>query len=82
MTLTLRNVPDAIHEQLKAQARQNRRSLNQEALAVFERALAPEKPSRATEIARILAETDEARAQMRRFMTDKEIDAAIDNDRL
>lgn len=29
-TLTIRNLPDAVHERLKAQAKRNRRSLNQE----------------------------------------------------
>lgn len=81
MTLTLRNVPDFIHQLLKTQARENRRSLNQEALAVFERVLVPEKTSRAAEIARIMSETDEARSKMKRFMTDEEIDVAIEEGR-
>mgnify|MGYP005854818343 CR=1 FL=1 len=29
-TITIRNLPDAVHERLKAQAKRNRRSLNQE----------------------------------------------------
>lgn len=32
-TLTLRNVPDNVYESLKAEAKRNRRSLNQEAIA-------------------------------------------------
>lgn len=32
-TLTIRNLPDELHERLKLQAKQNRRSLNQEVIA-------------------------------------------------
>lgn len=81
MTLTLRNVPDFVHEMLKTQARANRRSLNQEALALFERVLVREKGGRAAEIARIMSETDEARSKMKRFMTDEEITAALEEGR-
>lgn len=35
-TITLKNVPDALLRSLKRQARENRRSLNQEALARLE----------------------------------------------
>ena len=48
------------HELLKAQARQNRRSLNQEALAVFEVALATKKPDRLAEVADIIERNREA----------------------
>jgi plasmid stability protein len=32
-TLTIRNLPDEVHERLKEQAKRNRRSLNQEVIA-------------------------------------------------
>jgi hypothetical protein len=38
-TLTLKNVPEPLVERLKEQARQNRRSLNQEALRRLEASL-------------------------------------------
>lgn len=38
-TVTLKNVPDTLVAQLKKQARHNRRSLNQEALARLEASL-------------------------------------------
>jgi plasmid stability protein len=38
---TLKAVPPALHRQLKARALLNRRSLNQEVLAILEAALAP-----------------------------------------
>ena len=36
MTITLKNVPPALHRSLKKQAKLNKRSLNQEALTVLE----------------------------------------------
>ena len=40
-TITLKNVPDELHQRLKASARRNRRSMNSEALVCLERALTP-----------------------------------------
>jgi plasmid stability protein len=40
-TITLKNVPKALHERLKASAERNRRSMNSEALVCLERALTP-----------------------------------------
>jgi hypothetical protein len=39
-TLTLKNVPDVLVEQLQEEAKQNRRSLNQEALSRIESTVA------------------------------------------
>lgn len=39
-TLTLKNVPEGLVEQLKEEAKQNRRSLNQEALSRLEMSVA------------------------------------------
>lgn len=44
-TLTLKNVPEPLVERLKEEARQNRRSLNQEALHRLESSLARESRS-------------------------------------
>ena len=44
-TLTLKNVPDELIEGLKREARESRRSLNQEALARLERSLAIRWPT-------------------------------------
>lgn len=46
-TITLKNVPKALHERLKASAERNRRSMNSEALVCLERALTPHTPRRA-----------------------------------
>lgn len=42
-TLTLKNVPESLVEQLKGEAKQNRRSLDQEAKAFPGRVLSPEE---------------------------------------
>jgi len=39
-TLSIKNVPETLHEQLKKRARHNHRSLNGELLALLERAVA------------------------------------------
>jgi plasmid stability protein len=44
-TVTLKNVPVELVTRLKEEARQNRRSLNQEALARLEASLAPPRRS-------------------------------------
>ena len=40
-SLTLKNVPEEIHQRLKEQAEQHRRSMNQEAIWILEQALSP-----------------------------------------
>lgn len=40
-TLTLKNIPDAVYERLKASAAEHRRSLNSEALVCLESVLLP-----------------------------------------
>ena len=55
-TLTIGNVPDALHQRLKARARAHRRSLNAEALTVLDDALQSDPPvpkSREEAVARL-----------------------------
>jgi len=52
-TLTLKNVPDELIEELKREALESRRSLNQEALARLERSLAVRWPTAEEKVARI-----------------------------
>lgn len=40
-TITLKNVPDAVYERLKASALEHRRSINGQAIVCLEAALAP-----------------------------------------
>jgi plasmid stability protein len=42
-TLTLKNIPDAVYERLKASAQSHRRSLNSEAIVCLESVLLPTK---------------------------------------
>lgn len=43
-TITLKNIPDELHRRLRQRARQNRRSLNSEILALLESQVMPQKP--------------------------------------
>jgi plasmid stability protein len=54
-TLTLKNLPDALHARLSAAAKRHRRSLNNEAIVCLEAGLAAEAetPSVEEELARI-----------------------------
>ena len=52
-TLTLKNIPDDLHRQLKEQAARNRRSLNSEAIHCLEQALAAVPTDPDTYLARI-----------------------------
>lgn len=52
-TLTLKNLPDALHARLSAAAKRHRRSLNNEAIVCLEAGLGAETPSVEEELARI-----------------------------
>ena len=43
MTLTLKNIPDAVYDRLKLSAEAHRRSMNSEAIVCLEAALLPAK---------------------------------------
>lgn len=51
-TITLKNIPDVIYEQLKQSATQHHRSINSEAIACLERVLLPGKTSSAEHLER------------------------------
>lgn len=81
-TLTIRNLPDALHARLKERARLNRRSLNQEVIAELEtvgvEAGEEGRLAAARERMRLGTEKiDTMRSRMTRFLTTEEIDAAI-----
>ncbi len=42
-TLTIKNVPDDVYERLKQQAKENRRSINNEAIVILENILPPQQ---------------------------------------
>lgn len=54
-TLTLKNLPDALHARLTAAAKRHRRSLNNEAIVCLEAGLGSASPSADDELARIRA---------------------------
>lgn len=51
-TLTLKNIPEAVYERLKASAQAHRRSLNSEAIVCLEAMLLPAKVEPAERLAR------------------------------
>lgn len=51
-TLTLKNIPDAVYERLKASAQSHRRSLNSEAIVCLEAVLLPTRMTPAERLAR------------------------------
>ena len=76
-TMTLKNVPDELYEQLKRSAERHRRSVNKEAITCLERALGGR-----TDAAELLEEIRAARGQMRNvYVTDDDLRAARDEGR-
>lgn len=55
ITLTLKNLPDEVHERLKASAQIHRRSLNSEAIVCLESVLIPGRVSASERLARARA---------------------------
>ncbi|MCX7618935.1 Arc family DNA-binding protein [Tepidiforma sp.] len=74
-TLTIRNVPDELYAALKERARRNRRSLNQEVLALLEGECGQPGERRPTRDD-LLAEVDALRAKWagRRLTTAEELE--------
>ena len=54
-TLTLKNIPDAVYQRLKAAAEAHRRSLNSEAIVCLESVLLPERVEPGERLARARA---------------------------
>ena len=52
VTLTLKNIPDAVYERLKLSAEAHRRSMNSEAIVCLEAALLPARVAPAERLAR------------------------------
>ncbi len=57
-TLTLKQVPEELHERLKERAERHRRSMNSEAITILERALRPSRMSAEEAIAKAEALND------------------------
>jgi len=86
-TLTIRGLSDEVHGALKQRARANRRSLNQEVIAVLSnkndisKAMNEEAACKRLKAERIIAEVDRIRSGLTGFLSVEEIDAAIDEGR-
>jgi plasmid stability protein len=57
-TLTIKNVPENLHERLKERAERNRRSMNSEAIWILEQVLTPSRRSAEEAIAQAKALND------------------------
>lgn len=73
-TLTIRNLPEELHETLKIRAKRNHRSLNQEVIAELSQVETAE--DRKARVEQEISEIDALRARAKRFLTAEEIDAA------
>ena len=73
-TLTLKNVPEELVERLKQEAKQSRRSLNQEALTRLERSLAAGRQTHAEKLA--IMKLARARLAHLEPLTDEFLDSA------
>jgi antitoxin FitA len=70
-TLTLKNIPDAVYERLRASADLHRRSLNSEAIVCLESVLLPTRMSAGEQLQR----ARELRASLHFRVTAKDLDA-------
>jgi len=72
-TLTIKNIPDELHERLKERAKQHRRSINSEVIVCLEQVLGAAPIDPAALLARIRARR-QAMSQI--YVTDEDLRAA------
>jgi plasmid stability protein len=75
-SLTLKDIPPALHDRLRQRAARNRRSLSQEALACLELATAAEP----VDPGQLLAQARQLRASVKR-VTQRELDVWVSRGR-
>ena len=76
-TLTIRNLPEQLHETLKLRAKRNHRSVNQEVIAELSLAITQETlAERNARVDREILEIDALRARAKGFLTAEQIDEA------
>lgn len=76
-TLTIRNLPDELHEVLRLRAKRNHRSLNQEVIAELSEAATVETDKeRRDRVEKEILEIDTLRARSKGFLTAEDIDEA------
>ena len=76
-TLTIRNLPEELHDTLKRRAKRNHRSVNQEVIAELSLAITHETPEeRSARVEREVLDIDALRARAKGFLTAEQIDEA------
>ena len=76
-TLTIRNLPEELHDTLKIRAKRNHRSVNQEVIAELSLATTHETPEESSaRVEREILEIDALRARAKGFLTAGQIDEA------
>jgi antitoxin FitA len=80
-TITLKNVPAKLHARLKAQAKEHKRSLNQEAIVCIESAIRSESPDPERFLAEVRGLRDRIAASGARPRSQKFVRQAIDEGR-
>jgi len=77
-TITVKNIPDELYEQLKLAAKVNRRSINSEIIASIERSVG----NRGLNVATLIAEARLLREMTAHYtLTDEELDTTIEEGR-
>lgn len=72
-TLTVKNIPDALHQRLKERAKQHRRSINSEVIVCLEQVLGSAPVDRTALLASIRARRQ---TMSRVYLTDEDLRAA------
>lgn len=67
-TLTIKNIPSTVYERLKQQAKENRRSINNEVIVILENVL----PSPERDVEKILQEAENLRQLTADYMLTEE----------
>lgn len=76
-TLTIRNLPEQLHDTLKLRAKRNHRSVNQQVIAELSLAITQETlAERNARVEREILEIDALRARAKGFLTAEQIDEA------
>lgn len=76
-TMKIRDLPDEVYMRLKERARRNRRSLDQEVIAILSRSgIEAVVEERADRVEREIQESDVLRSRAKGFMTAAESDTA------
>ena len=79
-SITIKNIPDELYDELKATAQHHRRSINNEVIMLLEEQLRPKQNSR-EELLERARQCREMTRDLGIFVTEEEIDAAINEGR-